>query len=66
MTERNPRPISDRARHRLDPKTGQQLLSQCTTREAVYSGIKGQGTYVYHSVTETTAWDALEREYELP
>jgi hypothetical protein len=31
-----------------------------------YNGIKGQGTYVYHSVTDTTAWDVLEGEYELP
>jgi hypothetical protein len=31
-----------------------------------YAGIKGQGTYIYHSVTETTGWDVLEGEYELP
>jgi hypothetical protein len=31
-----------------------------------YSGIKGQGTYIYHSVSDTTAWDVLEGEYELP
>ena len=31
-----------------------------------YAGIKGHGTYTYHSVTETTGWDVLEGEYELP
>lgn len=31
-----------------------------------YAGIKGQGSYIYHSVTETTGWDVLEGEYELP
>lgn len=31
-----------------------------------YAGIKGHGSYTYHSVTDTTGWDVLEGEYELP
>jgi hypothetical protein len=31
-----------------------------------YTGIKGQGTYVYHSITETAGWDVFEGEYEIP
>jgi hypothetical protein len=31
-----------------------------------YAGIKGHGTYTYHSVTETTGRDVLEGEYGLP
>jgi hypothetical protein len=31
-----------------------------------YQGIKGHGTYTYHAVTDNTAWDTLEGEYELP
>ena len=31
-----------------------------------YKGIKGEGTYIYHSVSDTSAWDTLEGSYELP
>jgi hypothetical protein len=31
-----------------------------------YAGIKGDGTFTYHSITEDTGWDVLEGEDEIP
>ena len=31
-----------------------------------YAGIKGRGSFEFHAVSETTGWDALEGEYEIP
>jgi hypothetical protein len=31
-----------------------------------YTGIKGGGTFTYHSITDNTGWDDLEGDYELP
>ena len=31
-----------------------------------YQGIKGHGTWAFHSITDNVGWDVLEGEYELP
>ena len=39
---------------------------QFTGGTGKYQGIKGHGTWTYHSMTDTTGYDFLEGEYELP